>query len=369
MGVNMRVVFPLVTYKFNSGIGRLTINIAKGLRRLGLDVSVVTLFFEEDNFKTIELFKQNDIDLIIVKNKPINPSLNRLYQFFNPYINSLSDKIFSALRNIDADFFIFQNEEALPLVKNSKFKNTFIFYHLGLWSGMALMVRQFKSFPPLIKIGRISTLPGHFVYAKYLRNVPYVISVSQYTSSISSLLYGRLADEIIYPPVDTDMFKPTSINNNSEEYALYVGSEIDKENKNLLFEISKKINLVIVGNLNIKNAKFIFPFANLQDLVKLYTNAKYTLVTDFNEPYGYIPIESMSCGTPVLAYADGGFVETIVNNKTGYLVKNKKEFLSKTLEEMFSAKIIDKTSVREHIINNFSINAQSKKLFMFLNNI
>ncbi|MGC8726265.1 MAG: glycosyltransferase family 4 protein [Thermoplasmata archaeon] len=363
----MKVVFPLITYKFNSGIGHLTINLAKGLRRLGLDVSVVTLFFEDD-FKTIKLFKQNNIDLIIVKNKPLNPSLNRVYQLFNPYFKLLSGYLNDNLINIDADFFIFQNEEALPLVKNNKFKDNFIFYHLGLWSGMALMVRQFKLFSPLIKIGRISTLPNHYIYAKYLRNVPYVISVSQYTSSISSLLYGRLADEIVYPPVDTDVFKPTSINNNSENFALYVGGELDKESKDLFSEIAKKINLVVVGNSNIKNAK-ICGFCKLYDLVKLYTNAKITLVPNFNEPYGYIPVESMSCGTPVVAYADGGFIETIENGKTGYLVKNKKDFLSKTLEEMHSTKIIDRTSIREHVLNNFSIDVQSKKLFMFLNNI
>ena len=222
----MKVVFPLITYKFNSGIGRLTFNLAKGLQKLGVDVSIATLFFE-DNFKTIELFKQNNINLIFIKNKTMNSSLNRLYQLSNPYFSSLCRSLEYLLKNIDADFFIFQNEEALPLVQNNKFKDKFIFYHLGLWSGMALMIRQFQLFSPLIKFGRLSTLPGHFIYAKYLRKVPYVISVSNYTSTISSLLYGRLADEIIYPPVDTDVFKPTSFNNKSEKFALFVASGIN----------------------------------------------------------------------------------------------------------------------------------------------
>jgi len=36
------------------------------------------------------------------------------------------------------------------------------------------------------------------------------------------------------------------------------------------------------------------------------------------EPFGMVPLESMSCGTPVIALDDGGYRETIVGVRQGF---------------------------------------------------
>jgi len=43
------------------------------------------------------------------------------------------------------------------------------------------------------------------------------------------------------------------------------------------------------------------------------------LATD--EDFGITPVESMACGTPVIAYFGGGYKETVIDGKTGVFFK------------------------------------------------
>lgn len=55
--------------------------------------------------------------------------------------------------------------------------------------------------------------------------------------------------------------------------------------------------------------------------VRLLQDAKVLLVPiEWEEPFGMTMIEAMSCGTPVIAFANGAAPELIVDAKTGYVV-------------------------------------------------
>jgi glycosyltransferase involved in cell wall biosynthesis len=62
-------------------------------------------------------------------------------------------------------------------------------------------------------------------------------------------------------------------------------------------------------------------------LVSLYSGAEFTVFPFTNEPFGYVPVESMACGTPVLTYGKEGPAETVVNGETGWLVHSRDEFV------------------------------------------
>lgn len=55
-------------------------------------------------------------------------------------------------------------------------------------------------------------------------------------------------------------------------------------------------------------------------LVDLYRSARAVLCAAHREPFGLAPPEAMACGTPVIAVREGGFVETVDDGVTGYLL-------------------------------------------------
>ena len=55
------------------------------------------------------------------------------------------------------------------------------------------------------------------------------------------------------------------------------------------------------------------------ELADLYANAKALIFCALDEDFGMVPVEAMSYGTPVIALAQGGVLETVVDGKTGLL--------------------------------------------------
>jgi glycosyltransferase involved in cell wall biosynthesis len=58
-----------------------------------------------------------------------------------------------------------------------------------------------------------------------------------------------------------------------------------------------------------------------RELVQLYRGARVFVYAAEREPLGLAPLEAMACGTPVVAVAEGGVRETVVDNVTGWLVE------------------------------------------------
>jgi len=57
-----------------------------------------------------------------------------------------------------------------------------------------------------------------------------------------------------------------------------------------------------------------------EQYVELYSNAAVFACPSVYEPFGIINLEAMACGTPVVASAVGGILETVVDGETGFLV-------------------------------------------------
>lgn len=56
------------------------------------------------------------------------------------------------------------------------------------------------------------------------------------------------------------------------------------------------------------------------ELAHLYAGAKAFIALAEDEDFGITPVEAMSAGTPVIAYKGGGYLETVIEGKTGLFV-------------------------------------------------
>lgn len=135
--------------------------------------------------------------------------------------------------------------------------------------------------------------------------------------------FYRRDSVVIYPPVDIK--KPKT--KNSKLYYLSVGRLVRGKGIDLIVETCTKLNLPlkVVGTgpeqNNLKQSSNIDFLGQVSDeeLARLYAGAKATIVASEDEDFGIVPVESMAAGTPVIAVKAGGFLETVINGKTGLL--------------------------------------------------
>ena len=69
------------------------------------------------------------------------------------------------------------------------------------------------------------------------------------------------------------------------------------------------------------------------------------------EPFGLTLIESMACGTPVVAFNLGSIPEVIENGKSGYIVED----VSSMIEAVANILKIDREYCRKYVLNKFSV--------------
>ena len=89
-----------------------------------------------------------------------------------------------------------------------------------------------------------------------------------------------------------------------------------------------------------------------------YQHARATLFPiQWGEPFGLVLIESMACGTPVLAFHKGSVPEIVVHGKTGFVVDS----IHHMTEAVKAIHLIDPSDCRQHVKDNFSILSMAGK--------
>jgi len=70
----------------------------------------------------------------------------------------------------------------------------------------------------------------------------------------------------------------------------------------------------------------------------------------FEEPFGLSMVESMACGTPVIAFARGSIPEIIRHGETGYIVED----IEHAVNAVANVRSIDRSACREDVEQRFS---------------
>ena len=142
-------------------------------------------------------------------------------------------------------------------------------------------------------------------------------------------LYWRRESEVITPPVDDFWFqerRPIREQMEHGEYFLIVSTLAHYKRIDLAIRACNELGawLKIVGEgPDMRRLKNIagptiefYGFRQLDELADLFASARATIFPG-EEDFGLVPLESMACGTPVIAYRSGGALETIAEGETG----------------------------------------------------
>jgi glycosyltransferase involved in cell wall biosynthesis len=176
---------------------------------------------------------------------------------------------------------------------------------------------------------------------RFLKEIRSITDRVVANSNFTKAQYQRLGikvDAVIPEPIDLDIFRP-STSNPSRDYVLsYLGKETDLLVLKKVAEGGLKLKLFGTKfpdiTKTLTNAPNIEILGRVDDneLADFYSNALFTIFPFTREEFGYIPVESMACGTPVLTYGVQGPGETVLDNATGWLVNSPQKMVVKANE-------------------------------------
>lgn len=143
--------------------------------------------------------------------------------------------------------------------------------------------------------------------------------------------FYRRDSVVVYPPVNILNYESRIKNIGRGDYYLMVTRLVGGKGIELAIEAANKygFKLKIAGEvagfsnfesgiMNNGNVEFLGRVSD-EEKYRLMSGAKAFLALATNEDFGITPVESMLCGTPVIAYNGGGYRETVVDGKTGVL--------------------------------------------------
>lgn len=139
--------------------------------------------------------------------------------------------------------------------------------------------------------------------------------------------YRRDEATIVYPPVYVDMCK---VSDKKEDYFVSIAPFEPNKRGDLVVEVAKKtgIKLKIIGKGSLMKSlqKSASGFNNIEFLGFISEEEKFNLISRAKglffvgiEDFGIVPVEAIASGTPVIAYAKGGALDTVIDEKTGVL--------------------------------------------------
>lgn len=195
-----------------------------------------------------------------------------------------------------------------------------------------------------------------------LANADLILANSKFSKEFIYRSYGKKA-VVCYLGVAADFFKPMGIDKTID--VLFIGNR--DSGYDLLNKFSRAENKLKLHAIFRENGE-----SSISDgeLVEIYNKSKVLVVLNRNEPFGLIPLEAMACGTPVIAVNEGGYKETIINNKTGFLIKRDQEQLYEKINTIINDdNLRTKMSkmAREHVLQNWTWNKSIERFLEIIN--
>jgi glycosyltransferase involved in cell wall biosynthesis len=166
--------------------------------------------------------------------------------------------------------------------------------------------------------------------------------------------YYRRDSEIIYPPVDTEWFPEPGP---PGDYFMTVGRLAPYQRKDLIVDAFRELGLPvkIVGDgrdrarLEARATPNIEFLGRVDDhtLRDLYANCRGYLFPG-EEDFGIAPVEAQAAGKPVIAYAAGGALDTVIDGETGVHFSDQTPEALVAAVRRFESLSFDPEKIRQH---------------------
>lgn len=203
--------------------------------------------------------------------------------------------------------------------------------------------------------------------------VDHFIAISQYIKKRIKKYYRRDA-EVIYPAIDVTQF---NISDKVSDYFLIVSRLLPYKRVDIAIEAANELNLPLViigdGYDSKRLRKMAGPtvqFLGYQPdhVIKEYYSKAKAFIFPGDEDFGLTPVEAQASGRPVIAYAAGGALETVVDGITGLFFREQtKESLVDALKR-FDSNSFDPHKIREHA-KQFDKEVFKKRMFQYITSI
>jgi glycosyltransferase involved in cell wall biosynthesis len=224
---------------------------------------------------------------------------------------------------------------------------------------------QFDSYFGEAQVGRTRSRLLRPVLARLARwdrdtadRVDRYVANSHYVAGRIRRYYNR-GSTVVYPPVDTAYYRPEPARR-AESFFLAVSALVPYKRLDVAIRACARVGapLTIVGKgpeevrlrQTAESVKADVEFtgwlgdAGIRDLYQRCQAALMPGVEDF----GMVPVEAQACGRPVVALAEGGAVESVVDGTTGVLVQDQSvEAFADGLRRV-SSTVFDSGAIRRH---------------------
>lgn len=223
-------------------------------------------------------------------------------------------------------------------------------------------------FSGLVKTPVLTTHHGMFteavklVYKKYAKKAYFIALSEAQKTWLPEIDFIKT----VYSGVDIEKFE---FNPEPKDYLLFLSKIWPSKGPHLAIEAAKKAKkkLIIAGNVSKKwqdyfekeikpqvDGKNIIYFgeADFKQKVELYKNAIALLFPiNWQDALPLVPMEAMACGTPVIAFDCASVPEMVIDNKTGFLVKD----VERMVEAIKKISKIKRADCRKHVEEKFTV--------------
>ena len=216
--------------------------------------------------------------------------------------------------------------------------------------------------------GRVGRLPHRAlrpVMARLARwdrdtagRVDLFLANSRYVAGRIRRYYNR-GSIVVYPPVDTEFYRPSDSPRPVDPHFLVVSALVPYKRVDLAVAACRQagVRLTVVGNgpdlprlRRLGGPDVEFPgWRPDEEIRALYQQATAVLLPGV-EDFGIVPVEAQACGCPVVALAEGGAAETVIDGRTGLLAGESSAGAFADAIRRASRTRFDRADLREHAL-------------------